>query len=545
MSSAHKYSELSGDRSIPQAQFRVLSQSVRLYILPDKIASHEIQRLYTLAQSLGALRASSFGYANLLLTTVRAPKRVYSALRREQGDLSDEWMSKLDILATAWLETTAEKGIMQAFEPYRVALPPGSFDGGLSQRSELQHRGAATSAVCRTKRERSSDCDDTAEGDVAEGSAGVTKRYRQHGAAKSLAARASPPWKNSEVCCERPTPLFSVHNQALVDELEVIRKQRELTSQQWSERSYGNCLSAIKAFPEPICSQNMGTVRGLKGVGQKMIGIIEQFCEKGFIVEAKLIRSDPANQVLFSFMDLYGVGPVAARTLYEQGCRTIEDVIRCGKSLATQLKVEDCYRILPDLKTKIPRYEVEEIARLVHDELLHLVPDAFYTICGGYRRGKTMTNDVDLVITSKTANFRQRQDVIRGLLDRMKRKGLMSHTVNVMHGGDGFSSSGHIDIAEIVVLPPRTATISQPRHRRVDLIFCAPHIYGAAVLGWTGSKTFEKDLRRVAARRGYKFHSSGLIERDSGKLIDTETEAMVFARLGLVEMPPELRNCDA
>lgn len=121
----------------------------------------------------------------------------------------------------------------------------------------------------------------------------------------------------------------------------------------------------------------------------------------------------------------------------------------------------------------------------------------------------------------------------------------MSHVVNVMKGGEGFAPSGHMDIAEIVVLPPRSRELAQPRHRRVDLIVCAPHIHGAAVLGWTGSKTYEKDVRRWAKQRGFKFHFSGLVEQESGRLFNTETEADVFSHLGLVCIPPILRNCDA
>lgn len=124
------------------------------------------------------------------------------------------------------------------------------------------------------------------------------------------------------------------------------------------------------------------------------------------IVEARHIRRGPANRILSSFLGLYGVGPVAARALYEEGCRTVEDVIASGKSLSTQLKVEECYRILPRLKTEISCREVEEIAWLIHQELLQIVPDVFYEICGGYRRGKEMPNDVDLVISSKSSNFK-------------------------------------------------------------------------------------------------------------------------------------------
>ena len=98
-------------------------------------------------------------------------------------------------------------------------------------------------------------------------------------------------------------------------------------------------------------------------------------------------------------MQLYGVGPKRAREYYSQGARTLDDVIRMGGSLGTHLHIQECLRILPDLQVKIPRSEVEEIAELIMSELDKIRPGCLYTICGGYRRGKPQSNDVDIVIT--------------------------------------------------------------------------------------------------------------------------------------------------
>lgn len=518
--------------------------------------------MYDQVVALGAL-AATMEYTNLILTSLRAPKRVTMALKRERGgQLTDEWFAKIPILHLDWLADTARCRIMQDYTSYRISA--GADDvgesGGNRKDSLLD---AVTSARPPMKREPSSyteDEDAAAESDEEEMShtspMKKTKTDKDSSfeqvhtsATKRSASPCSlphPPWINSEYCCQRPTPLRSIHNQSLVDELEVIRKQRALTSQQWSERSYSGCLSAIKAYPAPICAKDLRTVRDLKGVGKKMIGLIEQFCDTGQIVEAQQIRNDAANEILFGFMDLYGVGPVAARALYEEGCRTFEDVIAHGKSLATQLQVSDCYRILPDLKTQIPRREVEEIARLLLDELDAILPGTFIEIVGGYRRGKPMSNDVDVVISNNHADFSKRLDVINRLLLTLKRKGLMSYSVNVTNPSDGYETTGFVDIAEIVFLPPVTpGIIPVSRHRRVDLVFCSPKVYGACVVGWTGSRNFEKDIRRWASRGGFKFHSSGLVDTDTGELMETPTEQDVFKMLRLPFMPPELRNCDA
>ncbi|PWN17889.1 Nucleotidyltransferase [Microstroma glucosiphilum] len=548
---------LSGDRTQAQPSFRVLSQAVRCFVLPDKLTQEERQAVYDEVVTLGAL-AATIEYTNLILTSLRAPKRVIMALKRERnGQLTDDWFAKIPILHLDWLAETARRRIMQDYTPYRI--PTGMEDTDVPS-AVAKGKQPARPAM---KREPSSFTEDeeavgeSSEEDVLHTTSKKkikTERRASPQHSYCFARETSPPtlpsshpsWVNSEYCCQRPTPLRSVHNQSLVDELEVIRKQRALTSQQWSERSYSGCLSAIKAYPAAICSKDLKTVRDLKGVGKKMIGLIEQFCDAGHIVEAQQIRNDAANAILFDFMDLYGVGPVAARALYEEGCRTFEDVIAHGKSLATQLEVADCYRILPDLKTKIPRKEVEEIARLLLAELNVILPGTFIEIVGGYRRGKPMSNDVDIVISNDHADFSKRLDVINRLLTTLKRRGLMSYSVNVTNPSDGYETSGFVDIAEIVFLPPVTpGIIPVSRHRRVDLVFCSPKVYGACVVGWTGSRNFEKDIRRWATRGGFKFHSSGLVDTDTGELMETRNEQDVFRMLRLPFMPPELRNCDA
>ncbi|CAO1636437.1 unnamed protein product [Sympodiomycopsis kandeliae] len=551
--------KISGDRTVAQPQFRILSQAVRCFILPDKLTREEVQKLQDEVIGMGALTAE-IDYTNLILTDLRAPKRIISALKREQKLLvSDEWIARIPILHIDWLRDSATKKIMQDYEPYRVI--PEVKQEGRAEAFDIKANDAMAA-----KRERSPTGNDRGSSGSEREDDGYTtptpsrkrvkaeQRNETHSNAPafiSVSAKDAPLWQNSEYCCQRPTPFLSVHNQDLVNELEVIRKQRALTSQQWSERSYSGCLSAIKAYPNPICSENLKTIRNLKGVGRKMIGLIEQFCSNGHIVEAQQIRSDPANDILFAFMELYGVGPVSARSLYEMGCRTFKDVIAKGKSLATQLKVEDCYRILPDLQTKIPRVEVEEIARLIHAEIETFCPGSFYEICGGYRRGKMQSNDVDIVISNSRSEpfIKERLAVINRLLVLLKRKGLMSYSVNIMGGGasENFQSAtrGHLDIAEIVFLPPKSALITTPRHRRIDLVFCSPRIYGAAVLGWTGSRNFEKDIRRFARLKGYKLDSSGIVTLEDEQLVDTREEKDVFKLLGLAWMPPELRNCDA
>jgi DNA polymerase/3'-5' exonuclease PolX len=52
-----------------------------------------------------------------------------------------------------------------------------------------------------------------------------------------------------------------------------------------------------------------------------------------------------------------------------------------------------------DFQLTMTRKEVENIAEWVRLQIWKIDPEAHVVICGGYRRGKEICNDVDLMIT--------------------------------------------------------------------------------------------------------------------------------------------------
>lgn len=389
-----------------------------------------------------------------------------------------------------------------------------------------------------------------------------------------------PRWQNTRYACRRPSPLFS-RNQPLISELETIRNERRLTGDTYSEMAYMRAISALKAFPFPIpdpcldppdifdsalLESRLSEVEKLKGVGKKVFSLIRQFYaskkeKEGRIVEAKVIRRDIAVYVMNAFTELYGIGPIGAREAFNSGARSFADVLHRGKSLATHLSAKESVRILADLRIPIGREECRAITEDIMKLVRSVLPDEVevkYEICGGYRRGKERTFDLDVIIghgepPSRALHMR--------LLDEMKSNGLITHIVNVSTPASSLldpeppststsltdqAVAVHIDIANIVVLPTLAAAgNSKPIHRRVDLVFCPLRVYGATVLGWTGSMTFERDLRLWAKSKGFNFSFDGLTNLAKESLVETKDERDVFEALGLEWMPPEWRNCDA
>ncbi|CAD6913250.1 unnamed protein product [Tilletia controversa] len=349
------------------------------------------------------------------------------------------------------------------------------------------------------------------------------------------------PWTNSEFACQRPTPLICI-NQGLVEELGVLQKQRELIGESTSMLAYERALSAIKSYRLDL-KDDPGSASKIKGVGKKISGLVKQYYEDGFIAEARQIRSDGALKVMMGFMELYGIGPANARTLYNEGCRTVEDVVEAGRSYGTKLPVGECIKLLPELREKIPRREVESITATVMAKANELFPGCLHTICGGWRRGKPASGDVDIVITHPD---HEPAEVCKKLVSSLREEGLVTHVIGLSNenGSKESNSSAH-NVAELVFKAKATKQGVAPVHRRLDLIFCCRPVYGACVVGWTGSMMFEKDIRRWARKQlNYKFHNYGIIDLDTGELIETPEERDVFETLTLDWIPPRLRNCD-
>lgn len=282
------------------------------------------------------------------------------------------------ILHISWLYDSAQEKLLQPFGKYK--LVSGTLD-----EEDLKEYSAKQEHPLQLVDDGDSQTEDEDEGKGSagsrEGSLGIENELCDNRASDDDHDNVSAPnqdqgpsWQNVEYSCLRPSPLKSRYNQALVDELEVLRLQRILAGKQdMNATAYGRAISAVKALPFSL-APTPSKARNVKGIGPKIAKLIEQFYKDGHIAESQSIRQDESFKIMTLFMELYGVGPKRAREYYSQGARTLDDVIKLGGSLGTHLHIQDCLRILPDLRSKIPRAEVLEIADIVSPISLYRDP---------------------------------------------------------------------------------------------------------------------------------------------------------------------------
>ncbi|KAF9486019.1 DNA polymerase mu [Pholiota conissans] len=410
-------------------------------------------------------------------------------------------------------------------------------------------------------------------------------------------------WR-SRYACERASPLVCP-NQALAVELAVLNRAREMEGENMSALSYEKSVAIIKSYPYIITKETFNRdIVTLPGLGAKTLSKIKEFMENGCIEETRETQVSERFKALSAFNSVYGIGPTTARMLYERGLRTIEDLERYydvtpntipslltpnGKTIPNPLTIPDPRMLglsptgglsggknkgkgkgkqpqkLPDMSIQIAlalredfavpilRAEVEEIYRVVMRELDAFQPGCMGTVVGGHRRGKQESNDVDIVISH--GDVKKGAEIVKGLCARFTRhlhtKGMVTQVMHLssFHAHNALRT-GHWDSLEkaltVFKLPPDEKNPDERRlYRRVDLIFAIPEGYWTAVVGWSGSKLFERDLRLWAkTEKGMKFDSSGLTRRHDSKLFYPKSEEEVFSLLGLNWIDPTMRNAN-
>ncbi|OCH93467.1 Nucleotidyltransferase [Obba rivulosa] len=382
----------------------------------------------------------------------------------------------------------------------------------------------------------------------------------------------------SRFACQRASPLVCP-NQALAEELNIICKSRALEGEARSALSYERAISVVKAYPYNITSVNQ--VQKLPYIGTKISGLVEEYLDTGRIYEAQTTLSSTRYQTLSLFSSIYGIGPNTAQRLYALGLRTLEDLeiyygvdsVKDMEASGQIIEVEPAHPrgrgpgghahesevglgdnwvrialgLREDLAKKIPRAEVKEMGDVVMRELDELEPGCVSTIVGGYRRGKQESNDVDMVFTHPDPS--KAKGLCKRFVRRLHERGMVTHVMHL----SGFHAHNtlrmtHWDSLEkaltVFILPP-SSPHAQGIRRRLDLIFAQPEVYWTAVIGWSGSVMFQRDLREWAKKKcGMKFDSSGITRRYDSKQLYPKTEKEVFDLFGLEWVDPTLRNAD-
>ncbi len=332
------------------------------------------------------------------------------------------------------------------------------------------------------------------------------------------------------------------------EEADEFQKQKDLKKVQVNQfriKQLSVVLSILKKYPKEITINNMDDLKDISGIGKGSLERIKEILTSGTLKElgSFVDVKKEKRQALENLEEIIGVGRAKALEFIEQGITSVEQLQ--DKIKKKEIEVND--KILLGLKyygkykMNIPRSEMDQY----NDLLKHMVKKINKTLglgekdeyvlelCGSYRRQKSFSNDIDVLIskkdtfaTSKTQNHLER--FINKLKSPMKHNDNKPLIIDSMT--DKKIKTKWMGFSKYLDNPPR----------RIDIRFINYDSYPAALLYFTGSSQLNKKMREIAKKKGCKLSEYGLFDKND-RPIKVSSERDIFHALGMEYLPPLLR----
>ncbi|HXW61896.1 MAG TPA: DNA polymerase/3'-5' exonuclease PolX [Candidatus Acidoferrales bacterium] len=299
-------------------------------------------------------------------------------------------------------------------------------------------------------------------------------------------------------------------------------------------RSYEKVAELLYTIPERIedIAEDDNKLRELPGIGEKMAEHIREILKTGdYSLRRKLLKKYPTT--LLDLLDLQSLGPKKVAFLWSHfKVATVEGV----EKLAREGKLRD----LPGFGEKSEQNILKACSQfknlggsgrvqlsVADDEAQKLMTYILkagsaveaVTPAGSLRRGRETVGDLDLLVTMRPGNDKQKDvDAIAEYI--LKYPGIDE---KLAHGENKVS-------------------VRLANHLQVDVRLLEKKSFGAALLYFTGSKAHNVALRGRANQMGWTLNEYALTTIKGAKIVASKTEEEIYSKLKLDYIEPELRE---
>ncbi|XP_068190134.1 DNA-directed DNA/RNA polymerase mu [Antennarius striatus] len=371
--------------------------------------------------------------------------------------------------------------------------------------------------------------------------------------------------------CQRRTTLDN-HNTILTDALSLLADSAELSEDEGRGVAFRRATAVLKVLPKQV--MDVTQLRRLPCLGEHSLRVIKDILEDGASTEVESTKQSERYKALKVLTGIFGVGVKTADRWIREGICDIQQLQTSGQTLnrAQRAGLEHYHNI----NQPVTRSEADAIGEIVDKAVASVLPGAQMTLIGGFRRGKLTGHDVDFLITHPEEG--REVGLMPKVVSWLESKGFLLYEKTTrnsyLESKDGPSRpSSNMDRFErcfsIFKLSEeekggaqQTDSVSQNhsgesshpvsgpeagqkqwRAVRVDLVVSPISQFAFALLGWTGSKLFERELRRWAGHeKAMSLSSHALYDNNQRRYLRATSEEEIFAHLGLEFIPPSERN---
>ena len=302
--------------------------------------------------------------------------------------------------------------------------------------------------------------------------------------------------------------------------------------------SLRNSSKQIKAYKEEIKSGK--DLEELPGIGKGTIARIDEFllnkkleeitnfCNSYSDCSTILANNTKKESSIYEdLITVFGIGDKLAKKLIEKySLKSIKELQKLVELKKIELpdNVITGLKYFGKVKNAIPRSEITQIREYIYDIFEKLDPNLVFDICGSFRRKKSTSNDIDLLVTS----YENKPDNLTKIINELTKHKFIIESL-----------SGEDSVTKFMGL----CKYKNNDIRRLDIRYVDIKSFFPAYLYFTGSYEFNERMRGIAKRKGYKLNEYGLykLEENQEKYIQIYSEKDVFDILGMNYLEPSQR----
>jgi DNA polymerase lambda len=323
--------------------------------------------------------------------------------------------------------------------------------------------------------------------------------------------------------------LKKTNNEIIIENLEKLCQIYHIdTTKKWQEKAITFALKNIKNYKSLIKNGEQAQFE-IKGIGKGISNRINEILQTGTLEE--LIDWNVKElEIIKKLKSIIGVGDNIAKQWIKLGITSIDDVLH--EYVEGQIKIthqiQICLKYYNDLLQRIPRNEIDEFKTIFQNIINDIDNKIIFEICGSYRRNLLFCGDIDILITHPIYKTNiELSNILNKIVDNLKQQNIIIEHLT------SEKKKKYMGICKI-----KPASIA----RRIDIRIVNFYSFYTALLYFTGSKNFNKIIRREALKQGYSLNEYKLTLLKTNHIIILYSEKELFNLLKIKYLSPEERN---
>ena len=334
--------------------------------------------------------------------------------------------------------------------------------------------------------------------------------------------RGRPPTDQAEE--PQPHPRSRLTNRDIARALGEMALFLEMDQVPFKPQAYDKAASAVNALEQPLVELYRAGGRAaldrVPGIGKGIARRIAGMLETGELADLEALRSKTPIDVL-ELTQVEGIGARKARALWQAlGVASVADLERAAREgrirdlphfgRRSEQRILEGIAFHAEAAGRRPLGEVLDLAARFEAQLGAVPGVVQAVVAGSIRRRRETIGDVDVLVATGSPEAVSQAFASLPVVQAILARGPTKTLVRLTNGMDA------------------------------DLRVLAPESFGAALIYFTGSKSHNVALRRIALKAGLKLNEYGLFR--GPRMVAGRTEEDVYRALGLDFIPPELRE---